>query len=92
MTLAIVYGFASLLLACACAACWWLMRRAAREGDAEAVVFKLLVATLATLFATGAALVLFVDAIGTIGLMVIGLAIAFTLVTLGNARTRRGYW
>lgn len=48
------------------------MRRATREGHAEAVVLKLVVATLATLVATGVALVPFVDAIGTIGLMVIG--------------------
>ena len=92
MTLAIISGLAMALFAGACATCWWLMRRATREGHADEVVFKLLVAAVATALGTAATLIVFVNAIGTIGLVVIGLAIAFTLVTVGDARTRRGHW
>lgn len=63
MTVAIVAGVASVLLGDACASCWRLMRRAAREGHADAVVLKLTVASFATLVAALVALVVVVAAL-----------------------------
>lgn len=88
MTLPIVYAIAILVFGVASAWLFWMMRRAV-EGDEEHLVLRLAVGAGVSGLLAAAALILFVDAIGFIGRVVAGLAIAATLVLVGNDRARR---
>lgn len=86
--LPIVYAIAILVFGGASACLFWMMRRAVQAYE-ERLVLKLAAGAGVSGLLAAAALILFADAIGFIGRVVAGLAIAATLVLVGNDRARR---
>jgi len=87
-TLPIVYAIATLVFCGASACLFWMMRQAAQAYE-ERFVLRLAVGAGVSGLLAAAALILFADAIGFIGRVVAGFAIAAALVLVGNDRARR---
>ena len=92
-TLTIVY-FVAFVIFGAATTLLFVMMRNARKAYEERVVLRLAVGAGVSGVLAAGALFLFADAIGFIGRVIVGLAIAATLVLVGKDRARRsrGQW